>query len=183
MTNQKTPEDVFRDFAEKVTDIFKGSFGSLRNFLETVALQNCVDYFRELEKESPDKTKREQARHLFNAIVSLDSAVDYMFWEQTQAPTVKALIAGLPSEIGELREMANALKHCVRGGYDKGGRFQPNPSKTPAKAIVRPQVNVTVKLTNEGGPAGIRMDVSTELLEAAHRALLAAFGYWRRYAE
>jgi hypothetical protein len=182
MADEKKPEDVLRDFATMALDVFKGSFGSLRNFLERVALPNCVDYFWEAKKETRDKTKREQTRHLFNAIVSLDSAVDYMFHEHTEAPTVTALIAGLPPEIGELRELANALKHCVRGN-DRGGRFQPSPSKTPAKAVVYPKINVTVKLTNEGGPAGVKLDVSTEMLATANEILGRAFGYWFHYVQ
>jgi hypothetical protein len=182
MENEKKPEEVPRDFAEMALDIFKGSFGSLRNFLEMVALPNCVDYFREAEKETRDKTKREQTRHLFNAIVSLDCAVDYMFSEQTQVSSFRVFFSGQPAEVRNLREISNALKHCVRGS-EKGGLFRPDPSKTAAKAVVYPKINVTVKLTNEGGPAGVKLDVSTEMLGAANEVLTAAFGYWFHYVQ
>ncbi len=181
MANGKAPEEVLRQLFDKALDVFKGPFGSLRNFLEMVALPNCVDYFQEAETESRDAIRREQTRHLFNATVSLDSAVDYMFSEQTQASSVTALIASMPSEIGELREIANALKHCVRGRNDRAGQFQPDPSKTAAKAVVRPKFNVTVKLTNQDGPPGVKVDVSAELLAVANKSLAAAFAFWCRY--
>jgi hypothetical protein len=40
-----------------------------------------------------------------------------------------------------------------------------------------------VKLTNGGGPAGVKLDVSTEMLAAANQALGADFGHWFRYVQ
>lgn len=159
-----------------------GPLGSFRNFLAMVALPNCIDYFDAEKRETGDTTRREETRHLFNAVVALDSVVDYMFHEQGAPGRLADFIATLNApEVAALREIANALKHCVRGQH-RGRAFQETSDKTHARDIHVSTLHVDVVAEANALPS-VNFEITSALLSDARDALANAFRYWHQYMQ
>lgn len=156
--------------------LFDGPFGTSANYLTMIALPNCVEYFGELEQPNPGIVRREQARRLFNAVVALDAAVEYVYHAENRAisMTASAFIKSLGSEVERLRDVANALKHCVRGN-DRTVPFRRDDAKTHAHGYATTNLSVSVDLS-----AGHVQVTGDTVLDDAHAALLAAWQYWVR---
>lgn len=162
-------------------EIFKGTYSSLHNFLAFVALPNCVAYFSETNAETKDVIQRERGRCLFNAVVSLDCAVEYLFHEtrfDDQGPSsVADVLAGNPV-LARLRDISNAMKHCVRGKASKNG-FAADDTKKHASDLSSTTVKGTVGL--EGEVVQLDVSLKTEFDAAAVHALEDAWRYWIRF--
>jgi hypothetical protein len=164
--------------SEERMEILKGTFGSLNNFLAWIALPNCVAYFQRAEA-AQDLLHREQSRLLFNAAVSLDSAVDYRFSEEHQgrADEFRDNLFATNPELKELRELANAMKHAVRGRDTKQG-FQVSADRLQASELVATQVSIKVDVSHPLSRPAVDVNLSADLLARADEILEAAFRYW-----
>lgn len=149
--------------------VFDGAFGNLHNFVHFIALNNCVEYFN-AEPNPADTTQRERSRMLFNAVVALDSAADHAYYAETRDVTFKqfrAQLCKIEPALDELRELANAMKHCVTGRADRLNGVE----------LAQTTVVFDLDSSNQPWPA-IRAEVETQLLADADRILEAAFRFW-----
>lgn len=156
-----------------------GPLGSFRNFVSMIVLPNVCDYDREqkrlAEGLSKDSTRRELTRRLFNAVVALDSAVDHYYHDVKPGTSLQDFLKTLPPEIAQLRELSNAMKHCVRG-TEKKGVFTVADGKAHAKDIAKTHIEGSV--TIENGVPVVQLTFSSTLLEGADELLGSAFRYW-----
>lgn len=165
-----------------MTSTLAGPLASFYNFLNMVALPNCVAYFEEKDDaDRPDTTKRELTRLLFNAVVSLDSAFDYRYHQVgsdgkvTEHLKAYSIEHGCPALV-ELRDISNALKHCIRGYGTK-----PNPDKVHAPQILPVQMQGSVSVSD--GIPTVTATLSAEILAQADEALTKAFHYWYDWSQ
>lgn len=156
-----------------------GPLGSFRNFVSMIALPNVCDYYHEQKRHaeglSKDSTRRELTRLLFNAVVALDSAVDHCYHDLNPGKSLQDFLRTLPPEIAQLRELSNAMKHCVRG-TEKKGVFTMADGKTHAKDIAKTHIKGSVTLEN--GVPDVQLTFSSALLEGVDELVGAAFRYW-----
>jgi len=147
--------------------LMAGAFGSLYNFLNLVVFYNVTEYFDACKSEPADTSRRAQSRALFNAVVALDSAVDYLFHaEQRQEPDVPTFLKNLNEPaLLEIREIANAVKHCVRRRDDQ----------LQASQVARPELGYAVD-TSEGVKVQLRFSV--EFFETAKQSIERAWQFW-----
>ena len=159
-------------------EILKGTFGSLHNFLAWIALPNCEAYFHR-DEERDDSLYRERSRLLFNAVVALDSAVDYSFSEAAsgRSDEFMAELLGTHPELGELRELANAMKHAIRGRDTKQG-FRVWEDKLHAAKLVTPRLSAEIDISNPASPKVVNLDLTADLVDRADEILGAAFRHW-----
>lgn len=99
---------------------------SHRNYIALIALANCAEVFRSLNlvgrNEIPESiNSRDEFRKYFNAIITIDHIVDYMYWEdenldktQISCSDYKFNIAKQYPIIGKIASYANAYKHKKR---------------------------------------------------------------------
>ena len=156
-----------------------GPLGSFRNFISMIALPNVCDYDHEQKRHaeglSKDSTRRELTPLLFNAVVALDSAVDLYYHDVNPGTSLQDFLKTLPPEIAQLRELSNAMKHCVRG-TEKKGVYTVADGKTHAKDIAKTHIEGSV--TFENGVPDVQLTFSSTLLEGAVELVGAAFRYW-----
>jgi len=147
--------------------LMAGAFGSLYNFLNLVVFYNVREYFDACESEPADSTRRAQSRALFNAVVALDSAADYLFHaEQRQVPDTLAFLKNLNEPaLLEIREIANAVKHCVRR----------KPQHLQAAQVARPNLHAVVDATAE---VNVQLRFSVQFFEAARPNIERAWQFW-----
>src|SRR6188768_306251 len=156
----------------------KPAFANVHNFLHFILLPNCIESFDAQEQNTNDTTRRDEHRHMFNAVVGLDSAVDHAFSAKPRKISFERyrdeLIAREPV-LGKLREVANALKHCVT--RDTPAKPRPN-----AADVSQLTINVDVGLS-EGGTLITKVDLTTEFLLDAKKTVEEAFRFWLAYAQ
>jgi hypothetical protein len=156
----------------------KPAFANVHNFLHFIVLPNCIEYFDAQEQNPNDSTRRDEHRHLFNAVVGLDSAVDHSFNAKPRSISFEQyrddLIAREPI-LGKLREVANALKHCVT-------RDKPAKPKPDATDLSKLTINVHVDVSSVGTSV-TKVDLTTEFLLDAKRTVEEAFRFWLTYAQ
>lgn len=147
--------------------LMTGAFGSLYNFLNLVVFYNVTEYFDAYESEPADSTRRAQSRALFNAVVALDSAADYLFHaEQRQEPDTMAFLKKLNEPaLLEIREIANAVKHCVRR----------KPEQLQAAQVARPSLDAGVDTT---AGVSVQLRFSVQFFEAAKPSIERAWQFW-----
>jgi len=147
--------------------LIAGAFGSLYNFLNLVVFYSVTEYFDACESEPADSTRRAQSRALFNAVVALDSAADYLFHaEQRQEPDTLAFLKNLNEPaLLEIREIANAVKHCVRR----------KPQHLQAAQVARPNLHAVVDATAE---VNVQLRFSVQFFEAARPNIERAWQFW-----
>jgi hypothetical protein len=147
--------------------LMAGAFGSLDNLLNLVVSYNVMEYFDVREKEHGDPIRRVPARALFNAVVALDSAADYLFHALPgRRQDLPAFLKSLDEPaLLEIREIANAVKHCVRR----------RPEQLQAAEVALPGVTFEVS-ANEG--VNIRLQFSVEFFDAANRSIEKAWQFW-----
>jgi hypothetical protein len=132
-------------------------------------LPNCQEYLHLCEGEQPDPTRRELSRALFNAIVALDSAVDHAFYSEPRDVTFAEFFRQLSAEnpvIGEVRELANAMKHCVTRRADR----------LDGAELAQGYIDVEIDL--EPSKPRVKVELGTDLLDDADRVMEAAFKFW-----
>jgi hypothetical protein len=147
--------------------LMAGAFGSLYNFLNLVVFYNVREYFDVRETEHGDPIGRVQARALFNAVVALDSAADYLFHAQPgESRNISAFLKSLNEPaLLEIREIANAVKHCVRH----------RPEKLHAAEVARPGVAFEVE-ASEGFRVNLQFSVA--FFDAANQSIERAWQFW-----
>jgi hypothetical protein len=153
------------------------AFANVHNFVYFIVFDNCRAYFDSITQNPNDSTRRDEYRHLFNAVVALDSAVDHAYHAKSR-PGIgdKQYLAELAAKepaIGKLRELANALKHCITTSDKK-----PN-----AQDLARSLVHVSVAISQEHPPVVTSIKLSSEVLLDAKETIEAAFGFWMGYAK
>lgn len=150
------------------TGMMAGAFGSLYNFLNLIVFPNVIEYFHANESDTPDLTRRRQSRAFFNAVVALDSAADYLFHSSTPrserdaSAFIRAL--GVPALV-ELREIANAIKHCVRH----------RPEQLHAANVAKPALGAELDTSNG---VQVKLEFSVEFFKVADEHLGAAWRFW-----
>src|SRR5690606_299108 len=159
-----------------------GAFGNLHNFLHFIALNNCVDLFHEEQVEEEqiaergkpaDSTRRKYSRLLFNAVVSLDSVLDHAFsaeggGKQNEQWAFNEKLFKKEPALRDLREVSNALKHCVTR----------SSKKVDGVDLVQNQLEGAVRI-NEDGSFEVNTVIQSEVLAMAREALPQAFRFWR----
>lgn len=158
-----------------------GPFGNLHNFLHFIALPNCSELAEleqgereEIEEKGriADSTRREFSRALFNAVVSLDSVLDYAFQAegggtaQDQHAFNARLFEKEPG-LNDLREVANAMKHCVTW----------NPQRMNGEAVVRTSIRGDVTVTADL-EVTVDLQIESHIIDKAGTALPKAFRFW-----
>jgi hypothetical protein len=150
------------------------AFANLHNFVHFIVLNNCVDYFSATKSNPSDSTRRDELRHLFNAVVALDSAVDHAFAARPRTMKFPAFFEELAKRepaILRVRELANALKHCVTNS-----QARPN-----AVDLAQTTVHVEVDACKPEPVVNVRL--STSVLGDVKQTIEAAFNFWRDYAQ
>ena len=169
-----------------------GPFHGAMNFLDMVALPNCQAYFKAMQ--GAPTPNRETDRLLFNAAVALDSVVDHLFHEHPEGEKYQDANSFMKGDhrdvdnlwkeedrrkLEDLRDLANALKHRVRGG-GKGGAFTRNDKKMHAHGYAPTEITVDVRMEADSWVA--KLAVPTDR-KAAHEVLEQAWQYWCRYSQ
>ena len=97
-----------------------------------VALQNCIDYFLEVDligNNKELKIKKGQELKVFrlflNSIESLNNVVDYLYFDKyhdqfKNFESFKYKLLSRHPILYKINEIANAYKHCKRGRSNKG---------------------------------------------------------------
>jgi hypothetical protein len=167
---------------------FCGPLGDHRNYLNHIALSNCVDYFalRKHHQERSDSStsaKYKELRYFLNAVESLNNVLDYFFYEyegEIGHSKIRDFIKAAHSKYPELKEvsdLANAYKHCVRE-FVSGQKRSDLPW---AKHLQRTDVLVHVKISrNKDVKVAAEYNFQGPLNE--HRESLdRAFKFWFDY--
>jgi hypothetical protein len=158
---------------------FDGAFGNLHNFLHFIALPNCLDFFHREQSEREevanngqvaDVTRRELSRVLFNAVVSLDTVLDYAFHAEGGGPDQGPFNQRLFQKeraLAELREISNAMKHCVTRNADRLDGAEVVQTRIHGEAVVTDAlaVNVTIQ-------------IEAKVISRANDALGNSFRFW-----
>jgi hypothetical protein len=128
---------------------------------------------------TPDKYK--EFRLFLNSIESFNNIIDYLYFEhedkvkyQNVDEFRKAMHAKYP-ELGELAELANAYKHCVRAN-----RGRKNESLLWARDLQKPQLNIYVSLAGTEPLVDAQYEFQWPIEE--HEAkLYKVFDFWLAY--
>ncbi len=118
-----------------------------KKYLEIIALPNCKDFIEYIENNRNMQKIEERFRKFINAVESLNNVIDYMVHDPVENPKKfsekKDLINELDNRYpgfkqwhNKIEDLANAYKHCVRGGVRKG-RFVKNLKKPHANDIIQ----------------------------------------------
>lgn len=170
-------------------EFFKGPLGSHRNYLTYIALDNCTDYFN-LRKgygernDTSTSAKYKEFRYFLNAVESLNSVLEYFFYENegeirhARLERFKEAVHNKHSELRDISHLANAYKHCVRQ-RPRGGEKQANLPW--AKDLQHTRVFVNVNVSHAPGIAvTARYDFEGPTHE--HEEILnRAFEVWLSY--
>lgn len=181
--NYEEQAENFYNLLEKVGNnrSFKTSLGSHKNYIEHIVLRNCQDYMVTAGIINDNLTplgenKREEFRHYFNAIVSMEHILDYMYYELKDEcyPAIrfdqfKTNIQKEHNILEQISDTANALKHCIRA-Y----RGEIQKDKKHAKDIVTSEVRVNISLSN--GLQDITQDFNYD-----SQLLIDGFKFWWEY--
>jgi hypothetical protein len=151
-------------------------FGSCRAFVETIVLDNCAACLDQIE-QGGELDGRRLARDLFNAVVSLDAIIDYL-WVQEGCPDdiydFRKCIGNEVPLLDELHQLANAFKHCVRGHTrEKAAKS----TQEHAEDLLLTKVRGTV-VTNLDGRVEVDASIVWELSKSVRPTLEAAFRFW-----
>jgi hypothetical protein len=173
-------------------ETFKGPLGSHRNYIVHVALANGVDYISLKKRHqedgrsaTPDRYK--ELRYFLNAVESFNNIADYLYFEHEDriahgsvGKFRTALHAKYP-ELGDLAELANAYKHCVRGKEDKKtNKTKKNNRLLWARDLQRPALNI--RITPGETKPSVEVDYEFPWPIEEHEAKLnKAFEFWLGY--
>ncbi|MDD3593840.1 MAG: hypothetical protein PHX18_04335 [Candidatus Gastranaerophilales bacterium] len=155
---------------------FKTPLGSHKNYIEHIVLRNCQDYITTAgiinDNLTPlGKNKREEFRHYFNAIVSMEQILDYLYFETKDNYKIKIGQSNFKKNIlnqhpilKEISETANAFKHCITN----------NPDKKNAKDAVTSTIKTNISLSK-----GLQ-DITQEF-NYDSQILIDGFNFWWGY--
>jgi hypothetical protein len=158
-------------------NVLAPAFANVHNFVYFIVFDNCRAYFDSTTQNPNDSTRRDEYRHLFNAVAALDCAVDHAYHSKSRpGVTDKQYLVELAAKepaIGKVRELSNALKHCITTS-DK----RPN-----ARDVARSRIHVSVVISEEHPPIVTSIKLSSEVLLGAKETIEAAFRFWMDYAK
>jgi hypothetical protein len=150
-------------------------FANLHNFLHFVVFDNFVEYDMARTSDPADSTRRKQQRLLFNAVVAFDSAVDHAFQltggAKNEAEFLTNVLAKQEPALLRVREIANAMKHCVTRNRDR----------LDASGLATTTLHVSV--TIDGRAPNVDLGLTSELIPDADEALDRAWRFWHGVAE
>lgn len=162
-------------------EMFKGPLGSHRNYIIHIALANQRDYRRMRKKHeeegrtaTPDKYR--EFRLFLNAVESFNNVLDYMYFEyegrirHRTLETFRSAVHKKYPQLGELSELANAYKHCVRRNNDQ----------LRARDVQAPRLNIRVKL-GEACPSVTAEYEFPWPVEKHESKLYKVFDFWLEY--
>lgn len=162
-------EEAVQAVLDEVTGngLMAGAFGNLHNFLHFVVFYNVTEYFDSCKSDEPDITRRAQSRALFNAVVALDSAADYLFHAESRpGQDVLTFLRNLNEPaLLEIREIANALKHCVRR----------RPEQLHAAQVARPALGFEVDTSRD---IAVKLQFSVDFFVTANQSIEKAWQFW-----
>lgn len=181
--NYEEHAENFYNLLEKVGNnrSFKTPLGSHKNYIEHIVLRNYQDYVVSAGIINDNLTplgenKREEFRHYFNTIISMEHILDYMYYElkDTFYPSIRfdEFKTNLQEEhniLTQISDTANALKHCIRAYR---GKIQKD--KKHAKDIVTSEVRVNISLSK-----GLQ-DINQEF-NYDSQILIEGFEFWWGY--
>jgi hypothetical protein len=170
----------------ELIETFRGPLGSHRNYLVHVALPNYTDYFwlkkgNEEKGRSGTRDKYKAFRYFLNAVESLNNVLDYLYFEHEDRVKRRSVgefrktIHNKYPDLGELAELANAYKHCVR---EKNGKK--NEALLWARDLQRPAVSISVTPGNTALSVAVDYDFPWPIKEHDSK-LDKAFEFWLNY--
>ncbi len=168
----------FYNLLEKIgnSNSFKTPLGSHKNYIEHIVLRNCQDYMITAGIINDNLTplgenKREEFRHYFNSIVSMEQILDYLYFETKDNYKIKSGQRNFKKNIlnqhpilKEISETANAFKHCITN----------NPDKKNAKDAVTSTIKTNISLSK-----GLQ-DIAQEY-HYDSQLLIEGFKFWLEY--
>ena len=172
--------------ATSMKETFRGPLGSHRNYLVHVALPNCTDYLwlkkgNQEQGRSGTCDKYKEFRYFLNAVESFNNILDYFYFEHEDrikrgsVREFRKAIHDKYPELGELAELANAYKHCVR---ERNGKK--NEALPWARDLQRPTLDIQIKLGASQPSVAVNYDFPWPIEE--HEAkLYKAFDFWLGY--
>lgn len=176
--NYEEHAENFYNLLEKVGSnrSFKTPLGSHKNYIEHIVLRNCQDYVVTAGIINDNLTplgenKREEFRHYFNAIVSMEQILDYLYFETKDNCKIKIGQRNFKKNIlnqhpilKEISETANAFKHCITK----------NPDKKNARDTVKNEIKANISLSK--GLQDITQDFNYD-----SQILIDGFKFWLEY--
>jgi hypothetical protein len=168
-------------------EFIKGPLGSHRNYLNHIALMNCIDYFNLQKKheemnESNTPSKYEELRLFLNAIESLNNILDYFYYENEDSIShsklndFKRAVFGQYPALNDVADIANAYKHCIREG-----RSGKNAKLPWAKDLQKPSLVVDINISDTSQPK-VEAEFKFEWPISEHEeAISEAFRFWIKY--
>jgi len=171
--------------------IFTGPLETPRNYIEHIALPNCMDYFNLLKSNreqgrhgTPDKFK--EFRYFINAAESVNNIIEYIYFhtyeDNNNPPTFnqyKREFLDGNDRLKQLSDIVNAYKHCLRGFYDRrNGRFRINENAIHARDLAENEIHFRMG-SNVGKPL-VEVQYSFNGIDN-EEILCHAFRYWTDY--
>jgi len=131
-------------------------------------------------RDEPDVFERKRAASLFAAVVAFDAVPEYVFhdlgvWSREQ--DLRAELARGQPALGELHEIANALKHCRRGRINKANRFEVSESKMHAVDVAPADLQVGVDV-GDGGVVRVTASFGAPIADRIHACLGECWRFW-----
>ncbi len=168
-------------------DSFGGVLCGHHNYLVHMCFPNFIDYDRLLTESSESKRKSskdsyKELRYFLNAIESFNNVLDYLFWEYRERIEFKSdskfkerVHAEFPI-LGQLADLANAYKHCVRKGVNEG--------KISAEQLQENRISASIYYSGEEFGFSIDVKVGYEFsgVMAEHNEILGnVWAFWIEY--
>ena len=88
----------------------------LHNFLNSVVLKNCIEYFRVEEQQAASSSNPERVRLFFNAVTAVDSALDYAFEAEAYSCGLDSFLEFLARTEPALRAVRRIARSLTRPG-------------------------------------------------------------------
>jgi hypothetical protein len=165
---------------------FKGPLGSHFNYITHIALQNQIEYMKIKKRHEEDGStgtsgKYEEFRLFLNAIESFNNIIDYLYFEHEDQINYKDIdgfrkaIHKKYPELGELSDLANAYKHCVRTR-----RGEKNDKLPWARDLQAPRLDININVSEAQPSVKVEYEFPWPLEEHESK-LFKALDFWLAY--
>ncbi len=173
-------DEISGDWITQPMPLLGSPFANHFAFLNFVALPLFVAYERRM-REPADAFERSRSASMFAAVVALDAVPEYVFHDLGAWPSEgelrRELARGAPA-LGELHELANALKHCRRGRLNRAtGRFEVADGKLHAADVAPTDAQVGVEM-GEGGAVRVTLSLGAPILARIPECLEECWRFW-----
>ena len=172
---------------------FLGPLGHNKNYIQDIALDNCIDYYDLIKKNESKKKlatsdKSKELRYFLNAAESLNNILEYMYidsldkieeYKTEDLNKLKNDYYKKYSFLEELSDISNAYKHRLR--FRRGNKL--NNSKIHAKDLMSNKLSVDINFEHENGLCKGVIASTKYLYENNYNPDLInkAFKYWIDY--